>query len=999
MKTNTPIGSCLKVSKFLFQNILVFTFIIKSVAVIGQNETYTKNYMVGSNSYELTLTYQPKSYDEVLLDIDLKNTGTTDIEMRDSAIRLVNNNIAVYGSFVPNGDLSYPTVSLDQVPDGLQYVVTLNIALELGSWVDSKLSPNETVRVSQLALGTGLKELSPFSGLADQVRFYTSELIPPLFTNVTVAIQNNNNTSVSVVLENQRTQGQSIEMITTSSNVSLRTDQEFHIWSNNFASGTLFYTSPYSKNAPLVFTPNLTNNSVTISYTPSPADVGSVDFKVTGLPDGVSTKTTLTSTTQSGVSYEDSIINGTNLNENILVSTYKIVVNSYTDTENNIIYTPEYNDSLTVTNGETTTSIIDFNATQIYPFTVNGFPEYLSHGTVTSGDASHDDNLQASELDVLFRYSGLDGAGDRGTVPTMYSTINCIAQSRRLEAFQTPRKILPLFVHYTANASGGGTKEALKDLGININDTPNDNTPNDNMIFHYRNLIQEIMIILNSEDADHPIPGSFLISPDFLGAMQQDVSADNGTDHDILTRVIDVNEDILAAFEEEFGAMHINTTSLPMFEDNIQGYFQSINYVIKTIGECKIPFGYQENVWAAGSGLWVFEEAGEFDTAANQGAEVIDFINNLELYTGPWKPDFIAFDRYERDCFGPAAITSYAWTAKHWDRYLDFCKIIAEGIGDVPIMLWQIPGGHMATTSETLNNYDVSTYSSAAGPYFLGDSNIGTNLNAIIPEVRNIQLPSSSSHYGTSSTVGDLLARDNNYDWSTSNLSRLADMNVFSILWGGGSTTGTGSIGTNGAGDDGWLADKINTYYENLVFSTTVDPAYQVFCCLAVAGCKNITVNLDENNEGTIEAKDVYSGDAECGNISLSIPQTTFDDSDIGANNVTLTITDENNIETTCTSVVTVVAKTLGIDDQELSLSAIVLYPNPAEHVIHISNPQQIELNRVSVYDLKGRKLKTYKFKSVSTEKTVDVSTLAIAPYVVVIETPQGNVVKYLIKK
>ena len=53
----------------------------------------------------------------------------------------------------------------------------------------------------------------------------------------------------------------------------------------------------------------------------------------------------------------------------------------------------------------------------------------------------------------------------------------------------------------------------------------------------------------------------------------------------------------------------------------------------------------------------------------------------------------------------------------------------------------------------------------------------------------------------------------------------------------------------------------------------------------------------------------------------------------------------------------------------------------------------------VSVYDLKGRKLKTYKFKSVSTEKTVDVSTLAIAPYVVVIETPQGNVVKYLIKK
>ena len=28
-------------------------------------------------------------------------------------------------------------------------------------------------------------------------------------------------------------------------------------------------------------------------------------------------------------------------------------------------------------------------------------------------------------------------------------------------------------------------------------------------------------------------------------------------------------------------------------------------------------------------------------------------MNELELYKGEWKPDFIAFDRYERDCFPP----------------------------------------------------------------------------------------------------------------------------------------------------------------------------------------------------------------------------------------------------------------------------------------------------------------------------------------------------------
>ena len=979
----------LKISKFLSYNFLLFVFVLSSLSVTGQAEMYTKSYSVGTHSYELTLNYMPQSFDAVYLDIDLKNTGSNDIDMRGSVIRLVNDNMATFFNFNTNQDLSFPTITLDQIQDGSQYIVSVNIALGSESFVDYLLEPNESVSM-RLDLGS---LTAPFSGLADQVRFYSSEFIPLLFTDVTVAIQGNNNNSVSVVSENQSTQNQSIEMIMTSETVSLRTDQEFHIWSNDFASGTLFYTSQYTEAAPLMFTPTQTNNSVTITYTSAQADVGSVDFVVTGLPASVSVNTLLTSSIQAGVSYQASVANGNNLNGEILASTYGLIVDPYTDTENNIVYTPTYSNSLSVTKDGTTTVPISFSAQQVYPFTVNGFPEYLSHGTITSGDVAHDTNLAASELDVIFRYSGLDGAGDRGTVPTMFATINCLAQARRLEALQAPRKILPLFVHYTANASGGGTLEGLVDLGINT-----DGIDNDNMIFHYRNLIQEIMIILDTEDADHPFPGSYVISPDFLGAMQQDVSAGNGTDHNILTRTIDVNEDILVAFEEEFGAEHINTTSLPTFEDNIQGYFQSVNYVIKIIGECKIPFGYQENVWAAGSGLWVFDDANEFDTAENQASQTSDFINNLEIYTGPWKPDFLAFDRFERDCFGPAGITSYGWTAKHWNRYLEFCERIAKDIGDVPIMLWQIPGGHLATTSETLNSYDVSTYSSAAGPFFLGDSNIGTNLNSIIPAVRNIQLPAGSSHYGNSDTVGELLAQDNNYDWATSNLSRLADMNIFSILWGGGSTVGTASIGTNGAGDDGWLAGKVNDYYDNVVFSTTADPAYQISCCFADAECKDITVQLDENNEITISAEDVYDGDTKCSGTALSVSPSSFNSTHIGPNTVTLTLTDDTNRETTCTAVVTV-EPTLGIDDPELLLSAIVLYPNPADDVIHISNPKQVELQKVSIYDLNGRLLKTLKFNSVSTESIIDISTLTLAPYVVLIETPQGTVVKYLIKK
>lgn len=921
MKTNTFLDSSLMGLKFLSQKFIIFIFIFNNLSLSGQTETYTKNYTVGSNSYQLILNYQPQSYDEVLLDIDITNTGTTDIEMRDSAIRLVNNNSITFNNFETNGVLSYPTVSLDHVPDGLQYIATLNISLEDSSWIDSKLSSNETVRVSKLALGTGLKTLTSFSDLADLVRFYTSTHVPPLFTDVAVAIQGNDSNAVSVVLENQSTQGQSIEMITSSATISMRNDQEFHVWANDFASGTQLYTSQYTQTSPLVFTPSSTSNSITLPYTSSQADVGSIEYKVTGLPDNISIEAILTSTSQSGVSYQHSIVLGSNLKNDILVSTYRLTLNNYTDTINNIIYTPNYSNSLEVSTGVTTTLMIDFTASQIYPFKVKGFPTYVSHGTITSASPTHDENLKASELDVIFKYSGEGGDGDRGKIPPMFATINTIEQARRLEAFQAPRKIMPLFVHYTANASGGGSKEALKDLGIDLDNDTDIN--NDNMILHYRNLIQEIKVILSYEDADHLFPGSFIISPDMLGAIQQDVSAGNGTDHNILTRKIDVNDDIRVAFEEEFGVGHINTTSLPSFNDDLKGYFQSINYIIKIIGECKIPFGYQENIWAAGSAHWIYDDAGEFDTAENQATLVSTFLNSLELYTGPWKPDFIVFDRYERDCFGSAGIRDYAFTAKHWNRFLDFCERIAIGIGDVPIMLWQIPGGHMPSTSETLTNYDVAEHSSAAATFFFGDSNIGTNLTNIIPEVRNIPFPTSSRQYGISKTVGDLLVRDNNYDWSTSNLPRVADMNVFSILWGGGQTTGIASIGTNGDGDDGWMARKVNEYYENLVFSTTADPTYQVSCK----------------------------------------------------------------------------TPTLEIDAAESSLSlAISLHPNPSNRVINISHPPQIILKKASIYDLNARMLKTFKFTSKGSEKGIDISALANASYVVIIETSEGKVVKYLIK-
>src|SRR5690606_11098623 len=74
-----------------------------------------------------------------------------------------------------------------------------------------------------------------------------------------------------------------------------------------------------------------------------------------------------------------------------------------------------------------------------------------------------------------------------------------------------------------------------------------------------------------------------------------------------------------------------------------------------------------------------------------------------------------------------------------------------------------------------------------------------------------------------------------------------------------------------------------------------------------MAVCKNITVQLDASGSVSITASEVDGGSTDaCGIDSLSISQSTFTCADVGANNVTLTVTDINGNVSTCVAVVTV---------------------------------------------------------------------------------------------
>jgi len=74
-----------------------------------------------------------------------------------------------------------------------------------------------------------------------------------------------------------------------------------------------------------------------------------------------------------------------------------------------------------------------------------------------------------------------------------------------------------------------------------------------------------------------------------------------------------------------------------------------------------------------------------------------------------------------------------------------------------------------------------------------------------------------------------------------------------------------------------------------------------------IAMCQDITVQLDASGSATITSGDIDNGSNDaCGIATMTLDKTAFGCSDVGANTITLTVTDNNGNVSTCTSTVTV---------------------------------------------------------------------------------------------
>ncbi|MEZ5022235.1 MAG: HYR domain-containing protein [Chitinophagales bacterium] len=219
-----------------------------------------------------------------------------------------------------------------------------------------------------------------------------------------------------------------------------------------------------------------------------------------------------------------------------------------------------------------------------------------------------------------------------------------------------------------------------------------------------------------------------------------------------------------------------------------------------------------------------------------------------------------------------------------------------------------------------------------AGSTSTGDIDNGSNDACGIASLSLDVTSFGCSNVGANTVT--LTVTDNNSNVSTCTATVTVEDNVNPAAICQGATVqldglGVGSISTgdidNGSNDACGIASLsldvtsfgCSNVGANTVTLTVTDNNNNVSTCTAtvtvednvapVATCQDVTVQLDGLGAGNITTGDIDNGSNDaCGVASLSLDVTSFGCSNVGANTVTLTVTDNNSNVSTCTATVTV---------------------------------------------------------------------------------------------
>ncbi|MCM8570640.1 Ig-like domain-containing protein [Gramella jeungdoensis] len=164
---------------------------------------------------------------------------------------------------------------------------------------------------------------------------------------------------------------------------------------------------------------------------------------------------------------------------------------------------------------------------------------------------------------------------------------------------------------------------------------------------------------------------------------------------------------------------------------------------------------------------------------------------------------------------------------------------------------------------------------------------------------------------------------------------------------------------------------------------------------------RDISIDLNLQGVATISFEDINNGSYdECdGDVIYTLSKMIFSCKDLGENIIQVTAEDESGNTATASTIVRVFAEQEICSDPLPGSEYIFIYPNPNSGSFKIATPGDVSIQRVEIFDKRGRFIMAKNFESTDSEYAMDLGPLQEAVYVLKLETNEGVYVKRMIFK
>ena len=136
-----------------------------------------------------------------------------------------------------------------------------------------------------------------------------------------------------------------------------------------------------------------------------------------------------------------------------------------------------------------------------------------------------------------------------------------------------------------------------------------------------------------------------------------------------------------------------------------------------------------------------------------------------------------------------------------------------------------------------------------------------------------------------------------------------------------------------------------------------------------------------------------------CGPVTLSIDKTSLSCKDVGQNVVSITATDASGNTSTGTATVTLTGDCEEPEQPGDPNDFIYIYPNPTTGPITFRTPSKIKIEKVEVYDYRGRFIMAQDFSESVIRYQMDLTGLQQSVYILNVITTDGTrILRVIIK-